>query len=298
MYWKQADLCLPPGAARRLVVKVERHLKAINHHPVRSKAKRLPRTSPTKTGRRPSNTPELDYRPRTHAPARVTARWLRRSLACVAARSRRRSLASSFAASQFARVAVCLRRSWLASRWLASPLAGVAVRSRCSLASSFACVAGRSPFARLRRSRSLASPVARHSPARVAVCSRGCLLALPFTCAAVRLRCRTHRARTAHARTRRRRHRQRGAAAAAASAASLCLSAQETPGRLLRSLRVCTPRFCTEVVKLVYPHMLLAFCTPAFWFCQVWCCSAHMLGVVRPKNLKPAALRRPTPPPF
>ena len=57
VYWKQADLCLPPGAARRLVVKVERHLKAINHHPVRSKARRLPRTSPTKTGRRPSITP-------------------------------------------------------------------------------------------------------------------------------------------------------------------------------------------------------------------------------------------------
>ena len=42
---------------------MERHPKAINHPPVRPKAKRLPRTGRRNTAGRPCHTPLLDYRP-------------------------------------------------------------------------------------------------------------------------------------------------------------------------------------------------------------------------------------------
>ena len=171
--------------------------------------------------------------------ARVAVRSLRRSL-------RLRLLHRSLLALLFACVAAGSRPVGWHCHWL------VAVRSRRRSHAS--------PVARLSLAcvvHSLASPVARRSLAR------RCLLALPFTCVAVCSRRRTHRARTHTPKT----------PPAARSSRRCCLRrlvvplGTRTPGRLLHSLRVCTPRFCTEVVKLFYPHMLLAFCTPAFWFC-------------------------------
>ena len=182
-------------------------------------------------------------------------------------------------------IAVCSRCCLLASQLARVPLAGIAI--------------GWSPFARVvvhmrRRSlafRSLASFT--HSRRRslvvhslVAVCSRCRSLVSPFARVA---------ARTAHARTRRRRHRQRGAAAAAASAASLCLSAQESQG-------VCCIHF-VFVHPVFVPRLLNCFIHKCSWhsaprlFGFARCGAAvGMGGVVPPKNLKPAALRSPTPP--
>ena len=66
--WKQADGCLPPGAMRCLVVNLERAPKAVNHHPVRPKAKRLPRTGRRNTARRP---PPLLYWITGRAPSKT-----------------------------------------------------------------------------------------------------------------------------------------------------------------------------------------------------------------------------------
>ena len=51
------------GEMGRVVVNMERAIPDIYHHPVRSKAQRLPRMGRRNTARRPLHSPLLDYRP-------------------------------------------------------------------------------------------------------------------------------------------------------------------------------------------------------------------------------------------